>query len=109
MAAKRNVRAACLTLDKATNNFVESQGSEQKEARKILEEELADVKCHIRLGKKDHVDVGKLSEKMASARLVLKMNENRQEKTDMSVCRSVEVREQLTEPTVKVFDDSFVG
>ena len=89
MATKRNIRAAALSLDKATTEFAECRGPGENEAKNKLEEEIADAKALIRLGKKDHVDVEKLSDKMVSARLVIKARENKSEGTNKTVGQSV--------------------
>jgi len=64
-----------MSLEKATKELAECSEADQKEAKTRLEEELAEAKRAMLHGKKDHVDVSKLGEKIGSARLVLKMVE----------------------------------
>ena len=61
-------------MEKATNQFVESSGTETKESKKVLEEELAVAKGVLYRGKRDKINIDKLSERMATARLVLKVH-----------------------------------
>ena len=73
MATKRDVRAASMNLEKATKELAECKDADQKGAKHRLENELAEAKRMMHLGKKEHVDVERLGLSMGSARLVLKM------------------------------------
>ena len=73
MATKRSIRAVSTNLEKATKELADCSDADQKGAKHRLENELAEAKKMMHLGKKEHADVERLGLGMGSARLVLKM------------------------------------